>query len=654
MKKNIPALSALGSALLLAACGGGGSSPGSSSSYAPISLSIQKPSDAVNNAGTTVSLSGSANTPNTIIKSMSWTASPAGATLTNADCSAAAKTSQAYTANNQNSTGTSAWSCAVDILVPITLGARSLYTLTLTATDDKGNTQSSSQDVPFAVAPTSPSGAANGLAASAGNNFTADPNSTNALHCSATGGVAPYSFLWRVSNNGGVNVPLSAYTGADTTFVAPAASAAGLLSFSCLATDASKFTATSVVSASINTASAPATFAANAGTGFSAPAGSKNALHCSASGGTAPYAFAWSVSGNGGVNVPLSSYTGADTTFVAPNVSAPALLSFSCQATDANKLTSASPISVSVNAATAPTSLAANAGTNFSAIAGSKNDLHCDATGGSPPYAYQWVVQNNGGYNFTLSSYLGADTSFTAPAVGTQTIVSATCRATDSQQATASSTVSTRITPPSAATGNALVASIAQPPAASPGSSITLDGSNTGWFDPSGKLTAGPTVSYAWTSSDPQVVLSNPTSIKTTATFPSSYTAAANVGFTLKATAGANSSSSSVNVFVDLYGPLTLSVSPPATVSKGNTAVSIIASASGGAGSPRLYYQWSQISGPVVALGGSTTPTLGIVPREVAAGATEQYVFRVAVGYAPITVAYPGAYFADANVTATP
>lgn len=452
---------AIASAFALSACGGGGggtegTSPSSGSGYAPVNVSIKAPANEVNNAGASseVLVAGAASTPNTKLASLVWTAQPSGATLKNADCATAVKNSVTYTTNQQNATGNSQWACAVGISAPLTLDKATAYTLTLTATDEKGNTKSTTQAVNFNPVPGGTGGVPGGLAASAGNNFT---------------------------------------------------SAAGVL-----------------------------------------------------------------------------------------------------------------------------------------------NQLHCSATGGTAPYSYQWVVTDNGGYNINLSSYAAADTSFTTPAG--EGVLGFTCRATDAASSVVTSRVNVTVSAPAPAT-TSFVAGIAKLSSATPGATITLDGSTTGWFDAAGKATTGAVASYQWTSTDPTVVISNPTAATTSAYIPATNAGMRTIGFTLAAKAGAQESSASANVLVDPFGPLSLKIAPSATAATAGTSVSIVATATSPTGSPQLYYQWTQISGPAIELGGASTSSLGIVPPLNSLGAN--YVFRVAVGYQPITGATPGLYFADAVVTVT-
>lgn len=457
---KLRAIAALLAGSALAACGGGGNdglSSGSGTPSSSINAAIQAPGSAVNNAGTTVEVLGTAKSSNSLLKTMTWSVSPS-ATLTNADCAASVRDSQVYTANPANATGATNWSCAVGVAAPADLAAPATYTLTLTTTDDKGNTRSAAQKVSFNPAP-----------------------------------------------------------------------------------------------------------------------------------------VAGSPSGN----------------------------------------------------------LTANAGRGFNAMPGSVNALHCDAAGGEGPYSYNWVISDNAGYNFALSSYVAQDTVFTAPAVKESTLLTFTCRATDAKNVTAVSSVSATINPPSSADNtSSLVANITQPGVATPGQTLTLTGAASGWFSANGAPTDGPAPIYEWTSSDPRVIIANPAAKTTTVTFPNDYTQAQSVSFTLKASARASTSSATVNVLVDPFGPLSLAINPSAAATKGNEAVLIKAEAKSSGGSPQLYYRWTQVSGPAIALGGADTATLGVTPP--AAGSNTVYVFRVAVGYAPITATYPGLYFSDATVTVTP
>lgn len=271
IKSTTPSISilcaAIASAFALSACGGGGSgsgsessNPGSGSGYAPVNVSIKAPSGGANNAGASseVLVAGAASTPNTKLANLAWTVQPGTATLTNANCATGVKNSVTYTENQQNSTGNSQWACAVGISAPLTLAKQTTYTLTLTATDEKGNTKTATQDISFNPVPSNGSGEIPGaLGVSAGNNFTSAAGVLNPLHCAATGGTAPYSYQWIVSDNAGYNINLSSYSAADTNFTTPAGE--GILGFTCRATDAAGSVSSSRVNVTVSAAAPTST-----------------------------------------------------------------------------------------------------------------------------------------------------------------------------------------------------------------------------------------------------------------------------------------------------------------------------------------------------------------------------------------------------------
>jgi hypothetical protein len=670
MKKYL-SLCAMGTALMLAACGGGGSggsgSAGSGSgSYSAISISIDKPSNSVSNAGTTLAVSASANTANTIIKSMAWSVSPAGATLTNANCAAGAKNNQVFTANAQNATGSSQWSCAVGVQTPSTASADTAYTLTLTVVDDKGNTQSAAQPVSFAPAP-STAGPTPPLVSNAGLDFSAATGSKNDIHCDATGGVAPYSYQWVISGNGGYNLTLASYSGADTSFTAPAVTGQAVISVTCRATDSLQKTASAAVNATITPPSATAgkALVANILQPAVALPGSTIVLDGSATGwfdtsgksttGPTPV-YLWTSTDPA---IVISNPTASKTSVTfSTSYKAAANVSFTLK-TSSDAISSSSSVNVLVdpygpfNLTVAPSAIVTKGNTAISITATAKSGIS------SPQLYYQWTQIT--GPSVALGGSTTPTLGVVPPVVAAGTTAQYVFRVavgyapiTTSYTGSYFADATVTVTTDSVVVNNTLIAKIMPPPAATPGATISLDGSETGWVDATGGVSPGPAISYAWTSTDAGVVISNPTAAKTNVTFPTTYKAATNVSFTLKATSGTSTSSSSVNVLVDPFAPFSLAVNPSATVTTGNKAVFITAEAKSGATSPQLYYQWTQVSGPSITLGGANTATLGVTPPAVAAGSTAQYVFRVAVGYSPISSTYTGAYFADATVTVNP
>lgn len=292
-------------------------------------------------------------------------------------------------------------------------------------------------------------------------------------------------------------------------------------------------------------------------------------------------------------------------------------------------------------------SLTATAGTDFSVNAGATAPLHCGASGGAGAVSYQWVIASNGGLPISLDAYDSADANFTAPAVSAPTVVSLTCRATDASNSVATATSNVTVLPV-AVTTNALVARIVNTAVLSPGDVVQLNSTGTGWYGSDGASTTGPVPTYAWSTTAAGVTLSDPSSPSPTLIIPSGISSTLQIPVTLKVTSGTSSSTVTSVYTVDPYGPLQLTITPSAAAGSINTAYAFAATATYAGSARPLYYQWTQISGPTLTepLGGQTTATLGVAPS--LAG---QYVFRLAVGYEPITSSAPGAYTADVVLT---
>lgn len=415
------------------------------------------------------------------------------------------------------------------------------------------------------------------------------------------------------------------------------------------------------VIASGSTGSTTPTLSADAGLNFSLLPGATGSLHCSGSGGkpsASGYAYQWSVTNNAGYNLTLTSYTAADTTFVAPAATVATDLAFKCAVVDSLGAAASGAVTARVAPVVVPPppvlppppALVVNPGLGFSLLPGATGALHCSASGGTPlpagGYNYQWSVTGNGGYNVSLSSYTSADATFTAPAVSGATSLAFQCTAVDNLKVASSASVAVTVTPASNTTASLVASAGNSNVTATPGQTVPLNGSATGWFDAKGAPTAGPPISYQWTTSYPGVTIQNANAATTSFVVPTSITSPTTIPFTLTATSGGSTSTASAQFLVDPYGPFTLTVNPPAQAVMVGTAASITAMASSSSGQT-LYYQWIQTSGPAASLGGTTTATVGFVPS--VAGT---YNFQVNVGYQPITGSYPGVYRATATVTA--
>ncbi len=109
----------------------------------------------------------------------------------------------------------------------------------------------------------------------------------------------------------------------------------------------------------------------------------------------------------------------------------------------------------------------------------------------------------------------------------------------------------------------------------------------------------------------------------------------------------------SLDIMVDPYGPLSITVSPPSVVAPAGASLSFTANLSSGsdAGDAPGYYRWTifssdngtidLVSSGIVSsnlLGGATTPTVGLVVPAAAVG--KYLILRVEVSYTPFTVDY--------------
>lgn len=641
------ALTAIACAALTACGGGGGSGGASGTTVNGGSVSIQGGPFTATSTDS-LSIMANASTEQTILQSMKWTVVPKdptapALTLANADCASAVRNDVKYPSNGQASTGKSDWACAVSLAASPKMVVDSTYVVSVSVTDDKSNTRTASADVKFTV--NSGNGNSRLLAATAGGNYTVAPGATAPLSCQATGGTGPYSYAWMIKDNAGYPLTLSSFSSAQSSFVAPSVSVTTNIVMECLAVDSNSISAKSTVTIGVVPTASAKPLSATAGGNYTLAPLATAPLSCAGSGGTAPYTYVWKVLDNANLPIALSSYSSAQSSFVAPTIKAATPIMLQCEVTDAKSVSAASTMTVTVAPNGNLTALSADAGLPFSTSPGKTEQLQCSAAGGVSPYSYQWKVTSNSGFNVPLGSYNSASTSFTAPPVVASSVVSFQCVATDSSGTSASSTVSATVS--SSSSGN-LVANAGNGLNVNPGQTVALDGTASGWFDNSGNKTTGTSIVYSWSTTYAGVVINNPASASTTFVAPTSITTATTIPFTLTTTAGASTSTATVNFLVDPFAPFSLSITPPAQAALLGTAATITANGNTSNGKPTLYYQWTQISGPVTAvLGGQSTSSLGFVPS--VAGT---YVFRVAVGYQPINAGYSGIYFGEATVTA--
>lgn len=299
------------------------------------------------------------------------------------------------------------------------------------------------------------------------------------------------------------------------------------------------------------------------------------------------------------------------------------------------------------NAPSTPTTTTVNAGKDFAVLSGEKAPLFCDAPAGR---TYQWVVTENGGLPLTLSKTNEQTTDFTAPIVTVPTTVTLTCRTTNAENVVETDSVNVTINP--VANQSTLNAQIPNSVTGTPGQNIQI-ASATSWYDTTGKAVPGPVISYNWTLGGgvPTGVslLSNGSETTQLYVNPGAISQPTQIPVTLTATSNGQTSVANVSVLVDPNGALNPTVDKPAQVVESGKEATVTVSATGNA---NLYYQWTQVSGVPVILGGATTKTVGFVAPTVSSN--QDVVLRVAIGYTPITTANPGNYFVDAVVQVQP
>jgi large repetitive protein len=297
----------------------------------------------------------------------------------------------------------------------------------------------------------------------------------------------------------------------------------------------------------------------------------------------------------------------------------------------------------------AATPITVNAGTAFFVAPGATGNLNCSASGGTGTLSYTWSVLDNGNANVALASASSANATFTAPSVLSNTSMTFMCTATDLAHTSANKSVVVTVVPSLTSSSQTLVADAGPGAVVNPGQqSVTLDGSKSGWYNQSGtSVTGGASLSYLWTTSVQGVTILNPNAPITSFVAPDLplQSPALTVPFTLTVSGGTQTSTATVNFVVDPYGTLTFTVLPPAQAllnSSGEySAVTINATAVPTSKTPSLYFQWVQVGGPTVPIGGATTATMGFTPLSVSSLAALSpalappitYTFEVCVSY---------------------
>ena len=390
-------------------------------------------------------------------------------------------------------------------------------------------------------------------------NVSVSPSSQNAVvgqsmpfAASASGGTPPYTYQWfEGSTIVGTSSALSI-----------SKNAVGTYSFYCRVNDSKTLTVISstvtlVVSPPLNVSVSPSS--QNAVVGQSMP------FAASASGGTPPYTYQWF---EGSTIVGTSS-----TLSISKN--AVGTYSFYCRVNDSKTLT---VISSTVTLVVSPPLNVSVSPSSQNAVVGQSMPFAASASGGTPPYTYQW---------FEGSTIVGTSStlSISKNAVGTYSFY---CRVNDSKTLTViSSTVTLVVSPPlnvsvSPSSQNAVV-----------GQSMPFAASASGGTPP---------YTYQWFEGSTIVGTSSTLSISKNAVGTYSFYCRVNDSKTLTVI------SSTVTLVVS--PPLNVSVSPSSQNAVVGQSMPFAASASGG--TPPYTYQWFEGSTIV-----GTSSTLSISKNAV-------------------------------------
>ncbi len=219
------------------------------------------------------------------------------------------------------------------------------YTCTITDANGCSITRNVTITQPAAVLSTS---------ISAQTNVLCFGNSTGSATVSASGGTAPYSYSW------------------NTTPIQNTASATGLIAggYVCTITDANGCGTTANVTITQPAAALSASISAQ--TNVLCFGNNTGSATVSATGGTAPYSYAW--------NTTPAQNAATATGLVAGN--------YTCSITDANGCSTTANVTITQPTATLSTSISAQ--TNVLCFGNSTGSATVSASGGTAPYTYSW------------------------------------------------------------------------------------------------------------------------------------------------------------------------------------------------------------------------------------------------------------------------
>lgn len=207
-------------------------------------------------AGNFVSINANVTSSPAAISNMNWTIQKTGNSpdiaLLNSDCKIKSVSSSGSTLDPISN-----WSCAVDVLTPVTISSNADYKLVVTATDSKGNLSTGQNILTIKPNPTPPPSVT----------ITGQSNVKSGDYvsygCAAQGGTTlqkdKYSFQWVITNRDGVesfNIS-SPRDPASGQFIVPSVSSTKTITIGCRATDDSNKTGMALQNITISPAPEP-------------------------------------------------------------------------------------------------------------------------------------------------------------------------------------------------------------------------------------------------------------------------------------------------------------------------------------------------------------------------------------------------------------
>jgi hypothetical protein len=436
---------------------------------------------------------------------------------------------------------------------------------------------------------------------SAGGDQTAISGNNVSLSGSATPNsgrtIATYAWI----QTAGPAVTLTGANTAAASFNAPTVAANTVLTFRLMVSDNLGAAGADTVTVTVQGANTAPT--ANAGADQTVDEGTVVTL---AGSGTdsdgAISAYLWTQTA--GPTVTLSNANSATASLTAPQVTGDTVLTFTLTVTDNNGATGSASTNVTVrNVNRLPT---ANAGPaqavdegNSVTLAGSGSDT--DGT----IISYAWV--QTAGPVVTLSNTSAAASTFTAPAVTAETVLTFQLTVTDNDADTG------------AATTNVTVRNVNVPPVANAGDNQTASEGTTVTLTGSGTDSDGTIISYAWTQiAGPAVTLAGANTAIVSFTAPQ-VTAETVLTFRLTvADDNGAPASATVNVAVQNVNQLPAANAGAAQTVNEGAAVTLNGSGTDADGTI-VSYAWLQTAGPVATLSGANTASAAFTAPAVTA-----------------------------------